>query len=198
MREPLARAAAARIVLDGEPDPSAAPAGELETIFTVGVQDIGEPFFDLLLEQAQTDEDPAFRAAARGALARAEDPALVRKLQAALLDGTFQGSEFIGIAFRQMAREATTELTYAWLVENYDELIEQLPEGYRARILPALGSAFCSIERADEWQAFIEVRAEQLPGYERTLAQATETGRLCAALRDAKAAELVAAFRGYQ
>jgi alanyl aminopeptidase len=63
--------------------------------------------------------------------------------------------------------------------------------------LPALGSAFCSAERADEWQAYIEARAEQLPGYERTLAKATESVRLCAALRDAKAAELVTAFRNY-
>ncbi len=197
MREPLARAAAARIGLDGEADPSAAPASELETVLSIGVQDIGEPFFDLLLEQAQTDEDPAFRAAARGALARVEDPILIRKLQAALLEGKFQGSEFLGIVFRQMVREATTELTYAWLVENYDEILEQLPDSYRARALPAFGSAFCSAERADEWQAFIEARAEQLPGYERTLAQATESVRLCAALRDAKAAELVTAFRNY-
>jgi alanyl aminopeptidase len=168
MREPLARDAAARIGLDGDADPSAVPAGELETVLTIGVQDIGEPFFDLLLEQAQTDEDPAFRAAARGALARVEDPALVRKLQAALLEGKFQGSEFLGIVFDQMFREATTELTHAWLVENYDEIFEQLPDSYRARALPALGSAFCSAER-----------------------------RLCAALRDAKAAELVTAFRNY-
>jgi alanyl aminopeptidase len=172
MREPLARQAVARIGLDGEPDPSAAPASELETILSIGVQDIGEPFFDLLLEQAQTDEDPAFRAAARGALARVEDPALVRKLQATLLAGKFQGSEFLGIVFRQMSREATTELTYQWLTENYEEIIEQLPDSYRARALPAFGSAFCSAERADEWQAFIEARAEQLPGYERTLVTA--------------------------
>ena len=198
MREPLARQAVARIGLDGEPDPSAAPASELETILSIGVQDIGEPFFDLLLEQAQTDEDPAFRAAARGALARVEDPALVRKLQATLLAGKFQGSEFLGIVFRQMSREATTELTYQWLTENYEEIIEQLPDSYRARALPAFGSAFCSAERADEWQAFIEARAEQLPGYERTLAQATESVRLCAALREAKAAELVTAFRNYR
>ncbi len=198
MREPLARDAAARIGLDGEADPSAVPAGELETVLSVGVQDIGEPFFDLLLEQAQTDEDPAFRAAARGALARVEDPALVRKLQAALLDGKFQGFEFVGIVFDQMFREATTELTHAWLVENYDAIIEQLPDSYRARVLPALGSAFCSAERADAWQAYIEARAEQLPGYERTLAQATERIRLCAALRQAKAAELVRAFQSYE
>ena len=62
----------------------------------------------------------------------------------------------------------------------------------------AMLEAFCSAERADEWQAFIEARAEQLPGYERTLAQATESVRLCAALREAKAAELVTAFRNYR
>jgi alanyl aminopeptidase len=198
MREPLARAAAARIGLDGEADPSAVPAGELETVLSTGVQVIGEPFFDLLLAQAQTDEDPAFRAAARGALARVEDPALVRKLQAALLEGKFQGSDLLGIVFRQMNREATTELTYAWLVDDYDKFIAQLPESYRARVVPALGGAFCSAERADEWQAYIEARAEQLPGYERTLAQATESVRLCAALRQAKAAELVSAFQSYE
>ena len=162
------------------------------------MQDIGEPFFDRLLEQAQSDDDPAFRAAARGALARVEDPALVRKLQAALLEGKFQGFEFFRIVFRQMAREATRELTYEWLVENYDEIIEKLPDTYRARILPGLGGAFCSNERADEWQAFVEARADQLPGYERTLAQAIETVRLCAALRDAKADQLVTAFQNYE
>jgi alanyl aminopeptidase len=52
MRAPLAEKAAARIGLNGEADPGAARASELETIFSIGVQDIGEPFFDLLLEQA--------------------------------------------------------------------------------------------------------------------------------------------------
>ena len=122
MREPLKRQAAARIGLDGKADPSAAPASELETILSVGVQDTGEPFFDLLLEQAQDDPDPAFRIAAVGALDRVEDPELVRKLQAVLLDGKFQGTDFPGIVFRQMSREATTELTYEWLADNYDAI----------------------------------------------------------------------------
>jgi alanyl aminopeptidase len=195
MREPMARQAAATVGLGVEADPSAAPADELETILSIGVQDIGEPFFDLLLEQAQMHEDPAFRSAARGALARVEDPALVRKLQAALQEGKFQGSDFLGIVFRQMSREATTELTYKWLTGNYDAIVERLPDSYRSWALPSFGASFCSDERADEWQAFIEARADQLPGYERPLAQAIETVRLCAALRDAKADELVVAFR---
>ena len=57
--------------------------------------------------------------------------------------------------------------------------------------------AFCSADRADEWQGFVEAHADSLPGYERTLAQTTESVRLCAALREASADELAAAFEVY-
>ena len=197
MREPLARQAALRLGLNGEADPSAAPASELETIFSIGVQDIGQPFFDLLLEEATASQDPAFRGAALGALARVEDPVLVERLQAAVLAGDFKGTEMLGIVFRQMVRTKTTELTYAWIRENDAAVIEGIPGTFRSRITPALGQAFCSAERADEWEDFIVSHADALPGYERPLAQATETVRLCAALRRASADELVAAFAAY-
>lgn len=197
MRKPLAEQAAARIGLDGEPDPGAVPVSQLETVLSIGVQDIGEPFFDLLLGQAIASEDPAFRGAAAGALARVEDPELVKKLQAALMAGDFKGTEALGIMARQMVRAATTEQTYAWIKENDDAIIERIPESFRSRIVPSLGSSFCSDERADEWQAFVESHADGLPGYERPLAQAIENVRLCAALREAKGAELVAAFENY-
>lgn len=197
MREPMAKQAAARIGLDGDPDPSAVDQSELETVFSVGVQDIGEAFFELLLEQALASEDPAFRASATGALARVEEPALVRKLQAVLLAGDFKGTEFLRIMFRQMSRAATTELTYAWLKENDDAIIELIPQTFRSRAVPRFGATFCTAERADDWQAFVQSHAAELPGYERGLAQAIESVRLCAALRASKAAELVAAFENY-
>jgi alanyl aminopeptidase len=55
----------------------------------------------------------------------------------------------------------------------------------------------CTAERADDWQAFIESHAASLPGYERSLAQATESVRLCAALREASEDELMTAFAAY-
>lgn len=197
MREPLARQAALRLGLDADPDPAAASVGELETIFSIGVQDIGQPIFDLLLAAVANSQDPAFRNAALGALARVEDPALVAQLQTAVLAGDFKGTEMLRIVFRQMARARTTELTYAWIQENAAAVFELIPETFRSRIVPALGSAFCSADRADEWQEFVVSRADSLPGYERTLAQATESVRLCAALRDASADELVTAFGAY-
>ena len=197
MRAPLAEQAALRIGLDSEPDPDAADPSELETIFSIGVQDIGEPFFDLLLEQAIASEDPAFRNSAIGALARVEDPALVKRLQAAVLIGDFKGTEALRIMFRQMIRVATTELTYAWIVENDEAVIELIPESFRSSVVPGFGGAFCTAERADDWEAFVKSHAEKIPGYERDLAQATESVRLCAALREASAADLVTAFENY-
>ena len=81
---------------------------------------------DRLLELAKPSEDPAFRNAAVGALARVEDPALVAKLQSAVLEGGFKGTEALNIVNRQMARTATTEQTFRWLQENGDTLGDRL------------------------------------------------------------------------
>ncbi len=198
MRRPLAAQAAAIVGLDGDPDPSAAPMGEWETILSVGVQDIGEPFFDRLLQQAIESDDPAFRGIATGALARVEDPALVRKLEAAVLADHFKGTEMIGILFRQMVRPATTEATYAWLRQNDLRILGMIPETFRSSIVPALGGSFCSKDRAEEWSAFVRSHASLIPGYERGLAQTVEGIRLCAALREARAAQLIAAFGAFK
>jgi hypothetical protein len=197
MREPLAKKAALRLGLDGEPDLAAASFSELETIFSIGVQDIGQPFFDLLLKEAIDSDDSAFRGEALGALARVEDPALVEQLQAAVLRGEFKGTEMLGVVFRQMVRAKTTELTYAWIKENVDAVIDLVPETFRSSTVPGFGGSFCSADRANEWQDFVESHADRLPGYERSLEQTTEGIRLCAGLREANAHELVEAFAAY-
>ena len=197
LRKPLADQAAAVIGLHRDPDPSAAPMSEWETIFSVGVQDIGEPFFDLLLKQAVESDDAAFRLAAAGALARVEDPSLVRKLQAAVLADGFKGTEMVGVVFRQMGRPATRQATYAWLRQNDEAIIGMFPETFRSAIVPALGGAFCSNERAGEWQAFVSSHAGLIPGYERRLAQAVESIQLCAALKESSSSNLVSAFTHY-
>ena len=101
------------------------------------------------------------------------------------------------IVSRQMVRAKTTELTYAWIRENDAELIERVPEQFRSGVVPSLGSSFCSVDRAEEWQDFVVSRADSLPGYERSLAQTTESVRLCAALREASSGELADAFAAY-
>jgi alanyl aminopeptidase len=198
LRSPVAEQAARRIGLNGEADEGAVPPSELETVLSIGVQDLGEPYFDRLLELSLATEDTVFRGDAFGALARTEDPALAARLQDAILQGRFPGYEPLWIMSRQMSRAATTETTYRWLRENFDAVVPVVPEMFRGQFLAGLGSNFCSAERAKEWEAFIESKADLLPGYARSLAQAVESANLCAALREAKAAELVSALVNQQ
>jgi alanyl aminopeptidase len=198
LRTPLAAQAAARIGMNGEPDLNTVPVDEMETVFSVGVQELGEPFFDLLLAQSLASEDPGFRNSAFGALARVEDPVLINKLQAAMMGGAFNGTELVGILFRQMAREASSELTFNWLIANDEAVIDMLPEHFLSSLFPSLGSYFCSDGRADEWETFVKSNADRLPGYERNLAQATESIRLCAALRGAQGSDLLATLADYR
>ena len=194
MRAPLAEKAVSRIGLNGEPDESAVAVDELETVLSIGVQDVGEPFFDLLLEQAIATEDPGFRAAATGALARVEEPALVEKLQGAILSGDLSGTDAIGILYRQMVRSATQQATFNWMKANPDEFMALFPESFRAQYVPTFGYSLCGKDSADEWQAFVESHADVLPGYERSLAQATENARLCGGLREASQDEIIEAL----
>jgi alanyl aminopeptidase len=196
LREPLAERASRRIGLEGEPDPMATPQSELETVLSVGVQDLGAPFFEKLLELAVASEDRAFRYDAFGALARTEDPTLAARLQQVILSGQLQGYEPLQLLSRQMARAATTDLTYTWLRANFEAILQLVPEEYRGLWVVGLGANFCSVERATEWSEFIESRAADLPGYERSLAQAIESVNLCAALRGAKARELITELTG--
>ena len=113
-----------------------------------------------------------------------------------MLSGQLQGYEALSLLARQMARVATTELTYVWLRQNLDAVLRLAPESFRGQWVPGLGANFCSSERAREWSDFITSRAGELPGYERSLAQATESANLCAALREAQAQAFLAAVKG--
>lgn len=200
LRKPLAEQAAAVLGFGRPADPAAAPPEEYETILSVGVQDLGKDYFDLLLARALGSDDPAFRNSALGAVARAEDPAMVRELQAAVLSGKLKGTEMLGVLYRQLYRRATNESTYAWLRANDEAVIGMIPETFRANVVPGLGAAFCTGPRAAEWREFVLSHANELPGYERDLAKAIESIELCAALRQASAERLASAFdhRGHR
>jgi hypothetical protein len=58
--------------------------------------------------------------------------------------------------------------------------------------------AFCSTDRAVEWDGFIKSIAHDVPGYERSLAQATESIRLCVVLREESEDDLIEAMKNYE
>jgi alanyl aminopeptidase len=194
LRAPLAAGAARYVGLDGEPDKSAVEPGQLETALSIGVQDIGEPFFDKLLEIALQSENPAEKSAAIGSLARVEDPALIAKLQKVVEDQSLKGTEVTQVMFRQMIRKASTQLTYDWIKSNPEDLFGQVPETFRSSIVPALGSSFCSRKQISEWQKLLEQHEKLLPGYQRSMRQSVESNELCETLRERSRAGILEAM----
>ena len=76
--------------------------------------------------------------------------------------------------------ERTRAAAYQYLQEHLDALIEKLSKE-RAGDLPWFATPMCSTEMADQLQALFAPRIEQLTGGPRSLANAVESLRLCAA-----------------
>jgi alanyl aminopeptidase len=178
----------------GRFDASAAPADLLETVLTVGVQDLGAPFFDRLEAASIAAEDPYFKSAAFEALGRVEDPELSARLRAAILERRFPLTDSTGMLIGQLGPDATRDATWDWVNANAEPVIMVVPEFFRSQVVPRFGLGFCSAERATEVEAFVVSHAALLPGYERSLSQTLEAIALCAALKREKGAELAAAF----
>jgi hypothetical protein len=192
LRAPLAEDAAAYVGLDNEPDSLRIAPGQLETVLSIGVQDLGEPFFDKLVELALNTENPAIRSNAIGSLARVEDPELVKKLQVLTLSGAFKGTEVASIIGRQMVRAATTQLTYEFLKENVIQIIELTPGTFRSTIVPGFGGSLCSATQIIEWRNILKSHEALIPGYERSMEQVIESNELCNGLKSRNASSLVA------
>jgi alanyl aminopeptidase len=163
-------------------------------VLTVGVQELGDEFFNALLEQAGESSDPVFRQASVSALAATTDPTLVERLHDTILTGRLKGTESLRFLFTLMANPVSSEQTFAWMRQNSDVIIDAVPESFRSSIVPVLGNSFCSSAQADEWEAFIVANGDKIPGYERGLAQTMEAISLCATLRDTRATALIDAL----
>lgn len=192
LRAPLTKQAT-EFVANGDPDASGIVMSELSNILTVGVQDLDDEFFDKLSTLAQTTSDPYIRYAASGALARTEKPEQSQQLLSDILAGKYIPNIAEGIIWLQIARKNTANLSFEWLQANFDQVLSILPS-YSYASVALYGSAFCSLEKANQWEKFIESKSSQLPGYERPLAQTIEKIELCATLKQEKSDELAMAI----
>ena len=76
---------------------------------------------------------------------------------------------------------------------DFDAVIANTPE-IRKPQTARLVAYFCTADEIDDAITFLDSKADLIPGYERRLAQASETARLCAAFRSTKGNELAAAL----
>lgn len=193
LRADYAETAARVLGLDGEADASALDPDLFATQVGVLVEERPMETVDAILARLADERNPVIRLSILGGLGEVEDDQAADRVRGVLLDELISGREMGGILFSLLSLESQRDATWEWFKENFDAAVARLPQVQKS-VAAATPGVFCSAARADEAKAFIESKADAIPGYERTLDQALETVALCAALKEAKAEEFAAAL----
>jgi alanyl aminopeptidase len=125
--------------------------------------------------------DPDHRRRLLRALGQTEGEAAEAAREALLMDAV-RGNELASTLGPMFDRAAERPAAWRWLQRRFDAVVAKVPEEHVGE-LPRFGSDFCSTEDAEALQTFFDPRAASLMGAPRSLAQAVEHVRLCAALR---------------
>jgi len=137
------------------------------------------------------------KGAAAGALASTQDERVYKKILADVIlaeESPLTGRQAGTVLNGLLRSEKFGDQTWDWFKANLATYVKKVPD-VRKGGLPGAGGNFCSLDRRDEVKSFVQANAQLMPGYERSLLQTLESIELCAALKNAKGAELTAALK---
>ncbi|MEQ9315257.1 MAG: ERAP1-like C-terminal domain-containing protein, partial [Henriciella sp.] len=192
-RQALADKAAAYVGVDGSPDPEAVSANELSAAMKWGTTLGGRDFYEAALEHARTTDNQLERRTILQTLVTYADEPEMADLIKEMQGSDWQGQETWSVLQASLNNEANQDAAWALYQASCDNVISRTPEIRKAQTAGAVRS-FCTEEKVAEASAFFEGKKDAIPGYERSLAQARESGNLCAAFRSGKVEELKAAI----
>lgn len=191
-------AQAARYVRHGDAigeglDETAVDPALVSIALAAGVRELGGPFVDTLIARLMASNDAKFRAEAAAALGATDDPELGDRVRGLLLDERLRAREPTALAFALAERPSQRRATFDWFRANEAAFAGRLSH-FAHRWLPRMGAGFCTLSERDEVDAFFSPLVTKWQGAERTLDVVLEGIELCAALREAKGAEVDAYF----
>lgn len=153
--------------------------------------------YDPLLALAASGS-PLEKGAALSALTATPDAAQADALLALAIasDSPLTGRQSGTIINGLLGNELHSDKVWDWYQANFDDyMVRKVPDVRRGRA-PTVAGGFCTLEKRDEVRAFFTAKADVIPGYERSLAQAIERIELCASLKAAQGPSLVTALGG--
>ena len=151
--------------------------------------------FDALAAHLAATQDPQLRGQLLGAMSDAKDPKLVERMhEMALKPGKLRRNELrFATGAGDTQTEAGRQARREWLDKNFEAIQSQLAPGGATLVYGYAGGMCSEAEAATVEPKFAE-RLRNLEGGPRTLAQAIEGIRLCAALKGKQAAVGLGSF----
>lgn len=188
VRQSLLQQAQAVLPPDGQLHFAAVSPDLLGTVLAVAAQERGAPVVGRLKQSLHDNGDPVQRNALLQALAEVREPAQVEGIRELALGDDVKLNEMFALLNGGDADRQSYQSFWPWFTQNYAR-IHQRTGPFRAARLPRIAAAgACSIDAAQQLQDFFGPRLKELVGGQRGLAQASESLRLCAALRQAQQA----------
>jgi hypothetical protein len=130
---------------------------------------------------------PEARVLALAGLGAFDDPTLIARTLALVLDGTIKAQDLRYLFPSLGLRRAGRDIVAAWMERHFDELARLFPSFLMGRIVHAV-PALCDAGRVRAAEAFLRPRAAKLEGVEKDLRQSVEEGMRCAALAESQRA----------
>ena len=180
--------------VDGKGDRGALDAAFMGPAFAALVREGGAEAARQLGEAALASQDPVFRPTALGAIGSSGDLALADWLLNQWKDERLRPIERFSVIAAVIGTPETRQFGYDWLKANY----EGLAKGgglFMAQRVPGLLGGFCSADMADRIQADFGAMVGESRG-KLSLARTIERTRNCGLLKEARGAEVNAAFAG--
>ena len=195
LRDELIQRAYVYVGIGGDPMDSAILPSQLFLAMAAAAQEGGTEFLKAALNKAYTSTNQNERATIFSALAEnlpAEDVAVLLK---EANGSEFTGREMYSTFMSALLNERAREQNWTLFQQSWQNLVARTPAVRKANLAGATG-AFCDEEAAEAAASFFRENADDIPGFERSLAQGLERSKLCAALKEEKAEELAAALQG--
>lgn len=192
-RARLAAGAAAYVGVINSPDPSALTPDLVQTAIRIAAENDDGAFFQAALDYAESATNQRERRQIFYTLARKGNEADALALMDLVLTDAYEGQLTWGVYLATLQNQAARAATWEKFKTDFEQVIAKTPE-IRKPQTARLVSYFCTSDEIDDAIAFVETQASLISGYERRLAQATESARLCAAFRAEKGTELAAAL----
>lgn len=161
----------------------------------VHVEEGGTPAAKAMLERVLTTKDELFRARALGAVtAGATKETADWLLGGGLDDARLRTPDKLALMGGLFAYDTTRDQAYEWLKTNY-EAFSARTGIFAAGKVASLPGTYCSAEKADEIERIMRPKVQAAGRGELSFNRMLENMRNCSALKDAKGAEVRAAFK---
>ena len=142
-----------------------------------------------LYQAAKVESDRTRRRTMLNAMAHFDEPTLLEKNLDILLAGEFEFREASTFLNTPTQFPKHREKIYQWMKSNFGELTKLMPE-MSQRYLVYLPVSFCDEPHRLDAEAFFADVVDEMPGGPRSLSQAMESMKLCAAYKKAHAPTL--------